>query len=115
MSSDLLGYPAVWGAMGAFLVASAQIGKCIIGCRANGGALWFCGFEFAMSLASGAVAATVFSTIAMTWLHLTEPMAVSAMVGLFSYRMAPILVDRVSEHMAKLLTAKIDKLPGGDE
>lgn len=68
-----------------------------------------------MAITSGAIAAAVFASTVMRYLNITEPQVPSAMVGLFAYRVAPIMVDEVSGRIAKFLASKInDRLPGGD-
>lgn len=111
--SLLLGAPAFWGALGAFIYAAPKLISCFVASAEAGTGSGRCWLEFVFAIATGAIAAAAFSSVASELIKIKDGNAVAAMVGLLANPTAPVLVKRVSSLVGTALASKVEeRLPG---
>ncbi len=115
MLNTLLHEPALWGFLGAFIYAAPRMMACILTCREASVSTWPCVFEFAIALATGAIAAAAFGAAVIRLIHLNDMNAVAATIGLLANPFAPRMVATASGVLNTALKSKLGRALQGDD
>jgi hypothetical protein len=102
-----LNHPAFWGAAGSFIYAAPQLTACLVAGRHAGHPPWSCILEFAVALATGAIASAAFLNVVLGVSPMKDGNAVSAMIGLLANSTAPVLVKRLSKLAGDRMASKL--------
>ena len=105
--------PAWWGFLGALIYAAPRLSACLFAAQQTEGHWVQCGFEFAVSLTIGAIAAGIFGPwIGASILQATDPAqtrVITATIGLLANPIAPRIIDVLSGRVLQMLKGSDSK------
>lgn len=105
--------PMFWGAAGSFIYAAPRLSVCLFAAQQTEGHWVQCGFEFAVSMVIGAIAAGILGPwIGVSVLKSADPAqarVIAATIGLLANPIAPRVIDVLSGRVLQMLKGSDSK------